>query len=366
MEMLKMRKNMVIPALLLALLAFGLANTNCEQLAPGPGDGSMDAGWVVVYDGGIADDDSGQALAFDEEGNVYVTGYSWGKNSSSDYATIKYNATGKELWVARYNGPVDGEDWVLDIALGNSGNIYVTGWSLGEGGKPDYATVKYDTSGEQLWASRYNGVVNGYDEPSALAVDYLENTYVTGWSQGNRTDEDFATIKYDKDGKQLWVARYNGAANGEDKANAVALDGWANVYVAGWSQESGIYTDCTTIKYDNAGNRLWVSSYDGPPGGEDKAQDIAVDTWGNVYVTGWSEGNGTGEDYATIKYDANGKQLWVARYDGPASGDDRASAMFVDSLANVYITGSSQGNGTGEDYATVKYDTNGNEVWVAL
>ena len=365
MEMLKMRKNMVIPALLLALLAFGLANTNCEQLAPGPGDGSMDAGWVVVYDGGIADDDSGQALAFDEEGNVYVTGYSWGKNSSSDYATIKYSATGKELWVARYNGPVDGEDWALDIALGNSGNIYVTGWSLGEGGKPDYATVKYDTSGEQLWASRYNGVVNGYDEPSALAVDYLENIYVTGWSQGNRTDEDFATIKYDKDGKHLWVARYNGAANGEDKANAVALDGWANVYVAGWSQESGIYTDCTTIKYDNAGNRIWVSSYDGPPGGEDKAQDIAVDTWGNVYVTGWSEGNGTGEDYATIKYDANGKQLWVARYDGPASGDDRASAMFVDSLANVYITGSSQGNGTGEDYATVKYDTNGNEVWVA-
>ena len=109
----------------------------------------------------------------------------------------------------------------------------------------------------------------------------------------------------------------------------------------------------------------WVARYDGPGSGDDSAVALVMDAAGNVYVTGYSEGSGTGYDYATVKYDANGSQLWAARYNGPANGEDRAADVALDALGNVYVTGYSQGSGTAHDYATAKYDANGNELWVA-
>ena len=68
--------------------------------------------------------------------------------------------------------------------------------------------------------------------------------------------------------------------------------------------------------------QVWVARYNGPGNGIDVASALAVDKLGNVYVTGLSAGSGTVWDYATIKYGPDGSQQWVARYNGPANGDD--------------------------------------------
>jgi hypothetical protein len=98
-----------------------------------------------------------------------------------------------------------------------------------------------------------------------------------------------------------------------------------------------------------------VKRYNGPTNSYDDAKSLVIDESGNVFVTGASGNTGTGDDYATIKYDTNGNELWVKRYDGSASGDDRGYFIAVDTSENIYVTGLSMGIETGSDFATVKY-----------
>ncbi len=106
-------------------------------------------------------------------------------------------------WVARYNGPGNDEDWAYAIALDNSGNIYVTGASWGLTTDYDYATVKYDSSGVEQWVVRYNGLGNVWDYASAIALDNSGNVYVTGRSWGSGTNADYGTVKYDSSGDKM-------------------------------------------------------------------------------------------------------------------------------------------------------------------
>src|SRR5262252_8382532 len=111
-------------------------------------------------------------------------------------------------------------------------------------------------------------------------------------------------------------------------------------------------------------SRAFVNRYNGPGNAEDEALAMKMDADGNIYVTGRSAGDGTGIDFFTIKYSPDGKELWSRRYDGPAHGEDIARALAIDAQGNVYVTGESLSDETSMDFATIKYDPDGNELWV--
>jgi len=305
-----------------------------------------DSLWVKRYGGPGYDEAT--SIAVDDSGNVYVTGYSSG--ALYDYLTIKYSSSGVEQWVKRYNGPGNSNDRVASLAIDGSGNVYITG-SSGN----DYATIKYNSNGDSLWVQRFNGPGNGYDYATSLTVDLSNNVYVTGSSRGNGTGDDYATIKYNSNGDSLWVKRYKGGG----EATSLTVDGSGNVYVTGSSPGIGTGYDYATIKYNSNGDSLWVKRYSGPGNDFDNARSIEIDGSGNVYVTGSSRGIGTNRDYATIKYNSNGDSLWVKRYNGSGNYDDLPASLAVDGSGNVYVTGSSSGY-----YATIKYNSNGDSLWV--
>jgi uncharacterized delta-60 repeat protein len=258
--------------------------------------------WVARYNGPGNYDDVATAIAVDNNGNVYVTGWSYGGYGTGyDYATIKYNSEGQVVWVARYNGPGNDDDEATAIAVDNNGNVYVTGRSWGKDADYDYATIKYNSLGHTQWVARYNGLGNSRDSATAIAVDNNGNVYVTGYSEA-----DYATIKYNSNGQVVWVARYNGPDNFPDEATAIAVDNNGNVYVTGRSGRHGAGYDYATIKYNANGQELWVRRFNRPDNGDDEATAIAVDNNGNVYVTGRSWGEDADYDYVTIKYSAVG------------------------------------------------------------
>jgi len=323
-----------------------------------------DTAWLRRYNGPASGNDEGDVVAVDDQGNVYVTGYSDGSGPGNYCVTIKYYPNGDTAWIRRYDGPASYWNEAFGIAVDDSGNVYVACESIGSGTSADYATIKYYPNGDTAWVRRYNGPGNGEDVVYALAVDNAGCVYVTGGSQGSGTNMDYATIKYDPDGDTVWVRRYNGPGNDYDRAYALKIDSAGNIYVTGGGQGFGTSLDYTTIKYYPNGDTAWVRRYDGPAVGWDWANAMAIDGSGNVYVTGESQGLNGSADYATIKYYPNGDTAWIRRYNGPGNDYDRAYAIAVDTSGGVYVTGGSQGYGTNLDYTTIKYYPNGDPTWV--
>ena len=321
-------------------------------------DSSGNESWVSRYNGpSVVLPDGGMALVIDSVNNIYVTGYSYSFGTSYDFLTVKYYPNGDTTWLRTYDGPGQ-HDIAYDIAVDGSGSVYVTGYSNGGATSwehSDYATVKYDPNGNELWAREYSGPGDSLDWPRAIAADNFGNVYVTGNSIGSGTLQDYATIKYDSNGNELWVRRYDGPANSEDNANDIAIDISGDVYVTGASTGSGTGRDYTTIKYYPNGDTAWVRRYNSPyiQNGYDEGVAIKVDSHGYVFVSGTSAGFSGAYDYVTIKYDGSGNELWVGRY---SSVDNSwAKDMAIDSSGNVYVTGESWGSGSNYDYTTIKY-----------
>jgi hypothetical protein len=323
---------------------------------------SGDTIWHASYS-----DDSALAtspkIAVDNAGNTYITGTS-GSLNAFDFVTLKFNASGVQQWCVRYNGQSNSSDWARDIAVDDSGNVYVTGLS-----DDDYTTVKYNANGIEQWIAHYNGPGNNNDNPKAIAVDSFGNVYVTGSSSGGYpTYTDIATVKYNSSGIEKWVARYNGLNNSNDGGGySIAVDGSGNVYVTGSSIGIGTSHDYTTLKYDSSGIEQWVDIYSGTGNSDDIATALALDEAGNVYITGYSYGGSSNYyDCVTIKYNATGSRQWVAIYNRSSYYNDWGNAIAIDDNENVYVTGYSGHIYGDKDYLTLKYNSSGVQQWVKL
>jgi hypothetical protein len=319
-----------------------------------------------------------RAVVVDSIGYVYIAGGSG--SSLVDYLIVKYHGeTGQLLWQARYNGPGNGTDSAEAIALDQDANVYITGTSVGNGTQSDYATIKYHgETGQPLWVARYSSPAN--EAASAIAVDQAGNVFVTGTSgtikyhgqtgqmlwgpkpgrgraialdvQGNvlvtgGTGGGYTTYKFDgQTGQQLWMAFVN---NPEGNGLAVSVDANGDVYMTGsFSTLNGNRNRCLVIKYSGQnGSVLWSRELPGT------CNTLRLDQENNVYVAGTSTRltfPGPSGDFRSAKLEGRtGQVLWQTTY---IAGE--ALTMQVDDEGDIYVAGYIGVNWT--QYLTVKYE----------
>ena len=309
--------------------------------------------WLAIYNGKGPGEYSIEDITIDSNDNIYLTGISNIGSTSDNIVTIKYDSSGILQWSAFYSSHKIHIPHAM--AVDSQGNVYITGYTFGGDSKPDYLTIKYDINGKQLWEVEYDGNEKSQNYANDIVLDSSGNIYVTGKSLLSGIYYDYFTIAYDSSGGTLWEARYDGPGNSHDYAMAITSDLNGNIYVTGYSMGSGTSFDISTVAYNSAGNQLWVARYNGPGNSDDVGYDLAVDPFGNVIVTGLSFGSGTSYDSVTIAYDSLGNQLWLGSYNGPENKIDYTSVIAIDPMGNIYVTGASVNSASGYDYLTIKY-----------
>ncbi len=300
--------------------------------------------WLARYDGHGLDEPS--AITVSPDGSiVFVTGA---------YATVAYEASsGTPLWVESMRSFA----YIENIAVSPDGGEVIVSGTTYVGPDWDFETQAFDAaSGSSLWVNLGDGGPGFVAAPGLSYAPDGTKVFVTG-TAGRTNDQTTTVCIAAEDGTTLWTKRYSGPER-IDSGVGVAAGPNGDVFVTGASL-SGLREDYATIAYDQqTGTQLWVSRYEDPIGGEDLPGGILASPDGHsVYVTGGAPGVRRATDFLTIAYSAaDGSQLWLSRYDGPAHLRDDATSLAVSQDGTrLFVSGRSLGVHTRQDYATVAY-----------
>ncbi len=281
-------------------------------------------------------------------------------------------------WIRQF-GTASNNEGTSDIAIDGNDDVYIVGrmdrdfdGNVMAGGN-DLLLTKYSSTGVRLWTDLIGTASS--DGGRGVSVDSFGNAYVTGYTKGNYTGvprkndavenmypNSILLAKYSTTGVRQWVRQLGSPSS--DSGSDISVDSSGNSYVTGRTEgnidaNSGAAdSDAFLAKYDTDGTKLWVRQFGTASG--DSGSGVSLDSFGNAYVTGYTSGRFGTNDYAdaggmfVAKYDDSGVQLWVRQMNS-VSGN----AISVDGIGNAYITGA-----IGVDMLLTKYDPDGNNLWV--
>ncbi|MGD1085409.1 MAG: SBBP repeat-containing protein, partial [Verrucomicrobiota bacterium] len=296
---------------------------------------------------------SGYSLALDSSNNVFVT-----TTFATNLGLLKLSPAGSNLWELSHSVAYIAANLGQSLSVGSSGNSYMASYisfySAGYGPYYFGTVTKYDSNGTVIWSQEYEDgyyldpVVQSTDLDKAGNFYVLVNSYGPGGSPYQTGEFSGST------GSVVWAAG-NPTGGAAGVASALALDNVGNVLVTGANTHYYPNTQYGTYKIGTNGTYVWTNLYPNVPTATNVATSIACDQANSVYVTGYSPGTNSSNDIVTIKYDKNGNQIWLQRYNGPGNGDDEGNAIAVDANGNVYVTGYETTAAGGTEFVTIKY-----------
>ncbi|MDP4267266.1 MAG: SBBP repeat-containing protein [Bacteroidota bacterium] len=324
-------------------------------------------------------------VTVDPNGNIYIAGYfssstiSFGNikltnTGMEDIFLAKYDAKGNVIWATSIGGTKNDE--AKSVAVDATGNIYITGifssptitlgsTTMTNAGENDIFLVKYDISGNVLWAKSAGGT--DYDYSNSVAVDTAGNSYITGYFNSptitfgsknlmNAVGSIIYIAKYDKSGNVIWAKSAGESSYGN--GNSITVDFTGNIYITGGFLGTAIFGSTVLTnagspwgnvflaKFDANGNIIWAKAAGGTK--KDRSYSVVADASGNAYITGYFKSptitfdnitltNSGGSNIFLAKYDANGNVLWVKS--NLANASVTTNSLNLDATGNIYITG---------------------------
>lgn len=209
------------------------------------------------------------------------------------------------------------------------------------------------------WVASFDGGWNKTDYGREIALDAAGNVFVAGHSLVDQSGNGVTTIvKYSPSGQKIW--EYFSAVGTQMEDYKLDADG--NSYFCGYIWQNNGW-DFYTARIDSSGTLDWAVQYNGTGNHWDEAFALSIDPAGNVFVCGNSKGNLNGYDFVTVKYDSLGQQQWVARYPSTASYSNQPENVLADGSGGCYVTGHLF-NGSTHDLALFHYDVAGNQLWL--
>jgi hypothetical protein len=316
--------------------AFAVDSTGAIALTGTGGTVKYSSTGIRLWDAPYA----GKAIAMDPT-NVYVTGF-----SAVDFATVKINAAGSNVWLKTYDkaGLIDHAD---RIAVDAAGNVFVAGFEQWFQCYPtvgcygEMAVVKYSPEGNQLWSTVAFKQSSGDGEVKGLIADALGNVVVTG-NYTSGSESGYNTAKIASDGQKQWAKLFTGGPG----VNAMAVDLNQYIYLTGLPY---------TLKLSSTGSEIWRVNYESEPLFQN-ATCIALDSAQNVYVAGGTYRGGATNDISVARHNGiDGSKSWIKRYNGRGNGNDEATGIAVDTNGNVYVTGYATTPEGGTEIVVLKY-----------
>ena len=208
---------------------------------------------------------------------------------------------GGGYWIGTLSGSGSSNEVGRGVAVDSSGNVYIAGQTA-----DNVLIAKYNTSGTIQWQRTLGNANTEYGY--GIAVDSSGNSYIVGRTNGSGAGAiDVLIAKYDTSGTIQWQRILGGAS--DDFGYAISVDSSANVYITGITQSQGVgVNDVLIAKYNTSGTIQWQRILGGTY--NDLGQGIAVDSSGNVYVTGYTltPSGGTQADVLFAKLPGDGSK----------------------------------------------------------
>ncbi|MBZ0206239.1 MAG: S8 family serine peptidase [Flavobacteriales bacterium] len=233
------------------------------------------------------------------------------------------------------------------------GNVIMAGNTMTEPGNPDVLINKYDRDGGLMWERTFDGEAHGPDYGAAVATDNYGNAFIAAATTSVNGMQDIVVLKYDEEGDLVWHSTWDGVSNLIDAPTSIKLDPAGNIYVAGITYSTFNNVDYVLLKFDASGNLLWHSNYD-HSGSIDIAVGLELNANNDPVVSGASSATPGIWEYATVGYNKiNGGQTDAQRVSVPGVSINSALAFTRDIDGHFFLTGFS-GEDDGRDMQTVK------------